>query len=65
MTREEFMQHASEEIDLAFRGQRNRMMNLVAQAWAEGKRNAETESIKDVVLEVERMLQKGEEGDCR
>lgn len=41
MTRDEFMAHAKEEIDRAFDGKRNRMMNLVEQAWAEGKRNAE------------------------
>ena len=41
MTRDEFMKHAEQEIEQAFRGQRNRMMNLVEQAWAEGKRNAE------------------------
>lgn len=35
MTRDEFMAHAKEEIENAFRGQRNRMMNLVEQAWAE------------------------------
>ena len=43
MTRDEFMKHAEQEIEQAFRGQRNRMMNLVEQAWAEGKRNAEVE----------------------
>lgn len=41
MTRDEFMKHAQQEIEQAFHGQRNRMMNLVEQAWAEGKRNAE------------------------
>lgn len=41
MTRDEFMKHAEQEIDAVFRGQKNRMMNLVEQAWAEGKRNAE------------------------
>jgi hypothetical protein len=41
MTREEFMKHAEQEIEKAFSGQKNRMMNLVEQAWAEGKRNAE------------------------
>lgn len=45
MTREDFMAHAKEEIDRAFAGQRNRMMNLVEQAWAEGKRNAEIEAV--------------------
>lgn len=47
MTRDEFMKHAEQEIDQAFRGQRNRMMNLVEQAWAEGKRNAEVEIFKE------------------
>ena len=47
MTREEFMKHAEQEIDQAFRGQKNRMMNLVEQAWAEGKRNAEVDVFKE------------------
>lgn len=51
MTREEFMKHAEEEIDLAFSGRRNRLKNLVEQAWAEGKRNAETEGISAIVQE--------------
>lgn len=41
MTREEFMKHAGQEIEKALIGQKNRIMNLVEQAWAEGKRNAE------------------------
>lgn len=49
MTRDEFMAKAREEIDRAFAGQRNRMMNLVEQAWAEGKRNAEIVEITDIV----------------
>ena len=49
MTREEFMKYAEREIDNAFRGQRNRMMNLVEQAWAEGKRNAEIDGISNIV----------------
>lgn len=48
MTRDEFMKHAEQEIDAAFRGQKNRMMNLVEQAWAEGKRNAELESVEQI-----------------
>lgn len=39
MTREEFIKHAENEIDDIFRSQRNRIMNLVMQGWAEGKRN--------------------------
>ena len=34
MTRDEFMERARREIDQAFSGQKNRMMNLVQQAWA-------------------------------
>ena len=49
MTRDEFMAKAKEEIDKAFAGQRNRMMNLVEQAWEEGKRNAEIDEITDIV----------------
>ena len=49
MKREEFMKYAEREIDNAFRGQRNRMMNLVEQAWAEGKRNAEIDGVTSIV----------------
>lgn len=52
MTRDEFMKHAEQEIDLAFRGQKNRMMNLVEQAWAEGKRNAEVDIFKEAGSEL-------------
>ena len=49
MKREEFMKYAEREIDNAFRGQKNRMMNLVEQAWAEGKRNAEIDGVTSIV----------------
>lgn len=49
MKREEFMKYAEREIDNTFRGQRNRMMNLVEQAWAEGKRNAEIDGVTSIV----------------
>ena len=58
MTREEFMKHAEKEIDQAFRGQKNRMMNLVEQAWAEGKRNAETDQVKEIGNELIESLKK-------
>lgn len=51
MTRDEFMKHARDEIERAFLGQHNRMMNLVEQAWAEGKKNAEVSGIEDIVKE--------------
>ena len=52
MKREDFMKYAEREIENAFRGQRNRMMNLVEQAWAEGKRNAEIDGVKSIVERV-------------
>lgn len=52
MTREEFMEIAENEIDHILVTHKNRMMNLVQQAWAEGKRNAETEKLESVVREV-------------
>lgn len=51
MTREEFMKHAREEIDRAFAGHRNRLMNLVEQAWAEGKKNAEAGQVEAILRE--------------
>lgn len=60
MTREDFMRHAENEIEQAFRGQKNRMMNLVEQAWAEGKRNAEKEYAaqigKDFIEEIRKSI---------
>lgn len=41
MTREEFMKHAKSEIEEVFGNKRNRLMNLIQQAYAEGRRNAE------------------------
>lgn len=49
MTREELMTHARSEVDKAFEGKRNRMMNLVEQAWAEGKRNAEADALAEAI----------------
>ena len=43
------MKYAEREIDNAFRGQKNRMMNLVEQSWAEGKRNAEIDGVTSIV----------------
>lgn len=52
MTREEFMEIAENEIDQIMVTYKNRMMNLVQRAWAEGKRHAETEELESVVREV-------------
>ena len=49
MTREDFMKYAEKEIDDIFRSQHNRIMNLVMQSWAEGKRNAEIDGVTRIV----------------
>ena len=51
MTRDEFMDEARKEVDQILVSHKNRMMNIVARAWAEGKKNAEVSSIEDVVKE--------------
>lgn len=49
MTREEFIRRAQGEVNEAMNSFRNRMWNLIEQAWAEGKRNAETEAVTKIV----------------
>ena len=51
MTREEFMASARQEIEAVFAGCRNRIMNLVEKAWAEGKKNAEADQVKAILRE--------------
>lgn len=58
MTFEEFMYHAHHEIDDAFKNQRIRMMNLVEQAWTEGKKNAEAEVIEQKATDILEALRK-------
>lgn len=48
MTREEFMKQAEQEIEKVLSGQKNRIMNIVQQAWAEGKRNQEAAIFEEV-----------------
>ena len=52
MTREEFIELTENEINHILLIQKNHIKNLVQQAWAEGKRNAETEEIESVVRDV-------------
>ena len=49
MTRDEFMEQAKQEIENALRKQRNIIMNLVQQAWVEGKHNAEVETLSEAI----------------
>ena len=49
MKRDEFMEKVKQEIDLIMTSRKNAIMNLIEQAWAEGKRNAELDEITDIV----------------
>ena len=49
MTREEFMAYAESEVDEIVGRQKNRIMNVVSRAWAEGKKAAEIEGISEIV----------------
>lgn len=51
MTRDEFMAYARNKIDEGLKIKTNRLMNLVEQAWAEGKRNAEVDTAVQVIKE--------------
>ncbi len=49
MTCEEFIRIAQDEINEVTNAYRNRIWNLIERAWAEGKRNAETEAVTKIV----------------
>lgn len=49
MTREEFMAYAESEVDEIVGRQKNRIMNVVSRALAEGKKAAEIEGISEIV----------------
>jgi len=65
MTREEFMREARETAKKILAGKENGIMNLVQQAWAEGKRNAEVEAITEIVRQAyDQVKQKDEVVPC-
>ena len=49
--REKFMQQARMTAHRILEGKENGIMNLVQQAWAEGKRNAEVETLRAAIDE--------------
>ena len=51
MEREKFMQEARMTAHRILEGKENGIMNLVQQAWAEGKRNAEVETLRAAIDE--------------
>lgn len=57
MTKEEFMSHAESEINDYLRKQGHWMLNLLEQAWAKGKKNAEIESVVGIAERAIRIAQ--------
>lgn len=51
MEREKFMQEARRIVYQILEGNENGIMNLVQQTWAEGKRNAEVETLRAAIDE--------------
>ena len=51
MEREKFMQEARRTAHTILEGKENGIMNLVQRAWAEGKRNAEVETLRAAIDE--------------
>lgn len=51
MTRDEFMREARKTAGKILESKENGIMNLVQQAWAEGKRNAEVETLSELINE--------------
>ena len=51
MTRDEFMQEARKTAGRILKSKENGIMNLVQQAWAEGKCNAEIETLSGLINE--------------
>lgn len=58
MTRDEFMEEAQKEIDQVLLTHKNRLMNLVMKAWAEGKKNAEYDRVKELGSEIGEYIKK-------
>ena len=51
MEREKFMQEARRTVNQILVGKENGIMNLVQQAWAEGKRSTEVETLRAAIDE--------------
>ena len=67
MTRDEFMAFAEKEIDAVLKTNKNRLMDVVYRAWAEGKKAAEidalTETVRQALERMEKKEQNNEQAD--
>lgn len=63
MTRDEFMAYAKREIDAVINTHKNRLMDVVYRAWAEGKKSAEIDALTETVKEALEWMEKKEQKD--
>ena len=63
MTRDEFMTYAEREIDAELKTRKNRLMNIVMRAWAEGKKSAEIDALTETVRQALERMEKKEQND--
>ena len=63
MTRDEFMAYAEREIDAVINTHKNRLMDVVMRAWAEGKKAAEIAALTETVRQALERMEKKEQND--
>lgn len=63
MTRDEFMVYAEKEIDAVLKTHKNRLMDVVYRAWAEGKKSAEIDALTETVRQALERMEKKEQSD--
>ena len=63
MTRDEFMAYAEKEIDAVLKTHKNRILDVVYRAWAEGKKSAEIDALTETVRQALERMEKKEQND--
>lgn len=63
MTRDEFMTYAEKEIDAVLKTHKNRILDVVYRAWAEGKKAAEIHALTETVRQALGRMEKKEQHD--
>lgn len=64
MTRDEFMAIAEHDLADCLQKEHNRIMGIISRAWAEGKRNAEIDSLVEIIKEAQEMANDEKTGEC-
>lgn len=63
MTRDKFMAYAEHEIDAVLKTHKNRILDVVYRAWAEGKKAAEIDALTETVRQALERMEKKEQKD--